>query len=225
MTAKTAVADGRLTNEELGALGRRWSGVLARLDARSVSFDRVMDELQRIAEDREESRGMRMVFDSHCEVSIGGMTPGELLRAVEEDCRIEKFAREMFSSSQFTTATLSQKVELTFLTPMVFGTLEPQCLFNSEWLALWSEQHLYRQIVDICPAEVGPAMVGVIRNPRYWYREFCFAMQLVPTRNGRQLFTARCGHDNDRTVRILSSVNREWAPCDLLVYQIRKVST
>ena len=49
MTAYSAVADGRLTNEEVGALDRRWMGVRKRLDDRAIPVRWVMSELQRIA--------------------------------------------------------------------------------------------------------------------------------------------------------------------------------
>lgn len=228
MTAQTAVADGRLTNNELGAFVRRVDDLKRRLDDRTISFHSAMSELQRIAEGNEKAPGMRMTLRPHYRLQIGGMSPEQLLHLVEGECEVDTFAKERLTCSEFTTQTESTTADLVILTPAVFGTYRSRHLLNPEWLARWSECHLSGQVIDICPAEVGPRLCIAMKKqftPVWWFTELIIAMKGLPDKTGwRGMFTARCGWEEERgSFSKLSGGDREWAPCHFLVYQVRQL--
>jgi len=228
MTAYSAVADGRLTNEEVGALDRRWMGVRKRLDDRAIPVRWVMSELQRIAEGQEVSRGMRMVLPvNHDGLEIGGARPLELAQLVESACEVEENAHTMLADPGFTTLVQQEKIDLVFITPAALGTYKSKQIFNSEWLASWSAHHLYGQEIDICPPEVGPRLCMAMGKfaPWCWWTDFHIAMNSIPGHNGWPLkFVVRTIDGVDNPVRgKLTGVSKNWSFTDLLTYQLRQL--
>lgn len=102
MTATKAVADGKLTNEELGALSRRLDELKRRTNERTLPYPLVMDEVQRLIEGRGVPKWTEEDGIIYFSVTSSGTTGPEWIKRLgKKGFRVSDYAKELLQSSSF----------------------------------------------------------------------------------------------------------------------------
>jgi len=92
-------------------------------------------------------------------IVIGGVAGAELINALEASCVLSPFAANVLYQRAFPTLRASQSVSLIILRPADLGFPGGALygdMLHKPTLVKWSRANLSGQIIETCPAEVGP---------------------------------------------------------------------
>lgn len=189
-TAITAVVDGKLTNEALGGIQRRTNEIVRRVEDGAITFDWVMDELQRMVEGRENTSPNLPAFLLWKTLKLGThKSAKELRKAMEQaGCNISDWAGGMLKQNAFTVAGQETDIDL-----VVVSVAELRFATGA------TRKDIYERAIQLglalCPAEVGPQLrLQYLDQPMdEWLR---IAMEPITDSDGG-LSVFRVAHDGD----------------------------
>ncbi len=92
-------------------------------------------------------------------ITIGGVEKGKLARKVARKYKLTRYARDIMTRPLFRTTKTPKTLDLITLSPKELGFRKcpgVNDIMTAKFCADWSAKHLVGQVIELCPAEVGP---------------------------------------------------------------------